>query len=167
MFKIVRLFFFTVAVCFCSSAARAQVALYANLEVNNLSQGNTWLPGGTFGLYDDFYKLGPIHAGADLRGSIESRNGTDLNKVLAGFRVAVKPPVLPIKPYVQASAGIAHINTAMSHSGAELAYELNGGVDLTFLPHLDWRIAEIGGGKIQDQPGSQFHIGTGLVLRFY
>ena len=148
-------------------AARAQVALYANFEVNNLSQTNTWLPGGTFGLYDDFYKLGPLHAGADFRGSIESRNGVDLNKVLAGFRVAVKPPVLPIKPYVQASAGIAHIDTATTHSGAELAYELNGGVDLTFLPHLDWRIAEIGGGNIQGQPGSEFHISTGLVLRFF
>lgn len=88
-------------------------------------------------------------------------------KVLGGFRVAAKPPILPIKPYLQISAGAGKLDAGSLKGSYHLGYEVNGGVDLTFFPHLDWRVAEVGGGSFQGQPGSDLHIATGLVLRFF
>ena len=110
------------ALLICSSAVPAQVALYANVEASDLRQTDAWIYGATFGLYDDFYKLGPLRIGENA-GSLK---------------------------------GSYHVG-----------YEVNGGVDLTFLPHLDWRVAEIGAGNFGSQTEKQFHIATGLVLRFF
>lgn len=148
-------------------AARGQVALYANFEANDLTQTSTFVTGGTFGLYDDAYHLGPVHLGADLRGSVLSSGSTGLSKALAGVRVAVKPPLLPIKPYVQLSGGFARLTTSSVNTDWKPAYELNGGVDLTVLPHIDWRMFEVGAGQASGIPDSEFHIATGVVLRFF
>ncbi len=150
-----------------SVAARAQIALYGNFEANDLTQNSTFVTGGTFGLYDDFYHLGPIRLGADARGSVLSKDSTNLSKILVGVRLAVKPPILPIKPYVQFNAGIAKLTSGQIQPGYKPAYEVNGGVDLTFLPHVDWRMVEIGAGAINGQPDSEFHLATGLVFRFF
>lgn len=161
MLKPIRLAVIAVALTFSALAAHAQIALYANLEADNVSvNAKNWYTGGTFGLYDDYYHLGPLHIGADLRGSILKNGNSTYSRVLGGFRAAAKPPVLPIKPYVQISAGVDGFNTP-SH----LTYEINGGVDLTFLPHLDWRVAEVGGGP--GNQGTPVHIATGLVFRFF
>ncbi len=161
-----------IAACFlllCCGSARAQLALYGNFEANDQTQTSTFLTGGTFGLYDDFFKLGPIRAGTDVRGSIVSKDNEKLSKILVGVRLAAKPPILPIKPYVQLNGGVAKLSTASAsvQPGYKLAYEVNGGVDLTFLPHVDWRMVEIGVGEIDGIPNSQFHIATGLVFRFF
>ena len=168
MVRFVRGAFFA-GVLLCGVAARGQVAVYANFEANDLTQTSTFVTGGTFGVYDDFYRLGPIHLGGDLRGSVLSKDSTNLTKVLVGGRLAVKPPVLPIKPYVQFNAGLAKLTTASAavQPGYKAAYEVNGGVDLTFLPHLDWRMVEVGAGNINGIPNSEFHVATGLVLRFF
>ncbi len=151
----------------CAGAVRAQVAVYANFEGNDLRQANTFLYGGTFGLYDDFYKLGPLRIGADVRGASQSSGDLNYVKILGGLRVAAKPPILPIKPYAQISAGPERENAGSLKGSYHVGYEVNGGVDLTFLPHLDWRIAEIGGGNFGSATENQFHIATGLVLRFF
>ncbi len=158
----------------CGSAARAQIALYGNFEATNLNGAqfnanntSSWVTGGTFGLYDDFYSFGPVKFGTDVRGSVLSSDSKSLNKILVGVRLAVKPPVLPIKPYVQLNGGVASLSQGSYKPGYKLAYEVNGGVDLTFLPHVDWRMVEVGGGEISDVAGSQFHVATGLVFRFF
>ena len=145
----------------------AQVAVYANFEANDLRQTDSWIYGGTFGLYDDFYKLGPLRIGADIRGSSQSSGNLNYVKILGGLRIAAKPPILPIKPYAQISAGPERENAGPIKGNYHVGYEVNGGVDLTFLPHLDWRVAEIGGGNFGSQTDKQFHIATGLVLRFF
>ncbi len=150
-----------------STAARAQLALYGNFEANDLTQTSTFVTGGTFGLYDDFYRLGPIHLGTDIRGSVLAKDSTNLSKVLVGVRLAVKPPILPIKPYVQLNGGVAKLTSGSIQPGYKPAYEVNGGIDLTVLPHVDWRVVEVGAGEINGQPDSEFHLATGLVFRFF
>ncbi len=167
MVKFVRSALLVCSTLLCVSAARGQIALYGNFEANDLTQTSTFVTGGTFGLYDDFYKLGPISFGTDVRGSILSKDQTNLSKILVGVRLAAKPPILPIKPYVQLNGGVAKLTAGQIQPGYKLAYEINGGVDLTFLPHVDWRMVEIGAGEISGQPDSQFHIATGLVFRFF
>lgn len=150
-------------------ALHAQLAVYGNVEANDLTQTSTFVTGGTFGVYDDFFRLLPLRVGLDVRGSTLSGSNNSLTKVLGGVRVAVKPPLLPIKPYVQFDAGVAKLTTPSMtvQLGNRLAYEAAGGVDITFLPHLDWRAVEVGVGKINGVPNSQFHVATGLVFRFF
>ncbi len=174
MVKFVRAALLFCLVLCCGGAARAQFAVYANFEVANqngaqLNASNTssWVTGGTFGVYDDYYHLGPVHLGGDVRGSRLSSSSASLNSILVGVRLAVKPPLLPMEPYVQLSGGVASLAQGTFKPGYRPAYEVNGGVDYTFLPHLDWRVIEVGGGEIQDVAGSQFHVGTGLVFRFF
>ena len=68
---------------------------------------------------------------------------------------------------MQLNGGIASLSVGTYKPGYKPAYEVNGGVDFTFLPHIDWRIVEVGGEEIQDVSGSQFHVSTGLVFRFF
>jgi hypothetical protein len=180
-----RVLLFSILLVLTAATVQAQVGLYANFtaqhvgaatgqvfgSAGDLSNGK-FLYGPTFGIYNDFLHAGPLHVGADIRGSILSNGDAKLNSGLAGLRVAVKAPVLPIKPYVQASAGVAGFNygrrQALTNS---FTYEIDGGVDLTFLPRLDWRLVEVGGGALTSSgPGANagnglFHISTGLVFR--
>ena len=152
----------------CAAAAHAQVAIYANFEGAHFDLPDKFYAGGTFGIYDDFYKFGPLYLGADLRGS--KLSGSDHNsatRVLAGFRAAAKAPVLPIKPYAEVLAGVASTDVGSVGGTKHLAAEINGGVDLTFLPHLDWRIAEVGRQVAGAKADANFHVSTGIVLRFF
>ena len=156
------------ALLVCGTAARAQVALYANFEGSRFDTPDKFYFGGTFGLYDDFYKFGPLHLGADIRGS--KLSGGDHNsafRVLGGLRAAVKPPILPIKPYAELLAGVASTDIGAVPGSKHAMAEANGGVDLAFLPHLDWRIAEVGGQIAGNRADANFHIATGIVLRFF
>jgi len=180
-----RALLFSILLVLAAANAQAQVGLYANLSAQHVGAANgqtfggtgnssngMFLYGPTFGLYNDFLHAGPLHVGADMHGSILSNGDAKLNNFLLGFRAAIKAPVLPIKPYVQASAGVAGFNygrrVALTNS---FEYEIDGGVDLTFLPRLDWRIIEVGGGALtHNGPGANagngvFHISTGLVFR--
>lgn len=180
-----RTLFFSILLVLTAAKAQAQVGLYVNFtaqhvgaatgqlfgSANNLSNG-MFLYGPTFGIYNDFLHAGPLHVGADIHGSILSNGDAKLNNGLFGLRAAIKAPVLPIKPYIQASAGVAGFNygrrQALTNS---FTYEVSGGVDLTFLPRLDWRLIEVGGGALTHSgPGANagngiFHISTGLVFR--
>ena len=169
-------------------AARAQLALYATVDADRRSQSNlfafppagssndssTWLYGPTVGVYYDFIHLGPLVAGVDLRGEFVRGSGYTRNSGLGGVRVAIKPPILPIKPYVQGSLGVAHTNGPGSPTYANnLEYRIAGGLDLTVLPRIDWRILEVGGGSLVNysfgsgfnQSNSLLSFGTGLVFR--
>ena len=149
------------------AAAHAQVALYANFEGAHFDTPDKFYTGGTFGLYDDFYKFGPLHLGADIRGSRLSSDDRSATRVLAGFRAAAKPPVLPIKPYAEVLAGVASTDIGAVAGSKHVTAEVNGGVDFTFLPHLDWRVAEVGGQVAGDKADANFHVSTGIVLRFF
>ena len=150
------------------AVAPAQVALYANFTGSHFDTPDKFYFGGTFGLYDDFYKFGPLHLGGDVRGShLSGGDHNSSTSVLAGVRAAVKPPVLPIKPYAELLAGVASTDIGNVGGSKHLSAEANGGVDLTILPHIDWRVAEVGGQIGGDKANANFHVSTGIVLRFF
>ena len=152
-----------------------------------------WVPAVGGGVTLNFLPLGPIRLGFDLRGSTKSGvNGVDT--ALFGVKLAVKPPLLPIKPYVQISGGYvatrtANLGTYTSGSTTTsvggtatdkyAAFEGIAGIDYHFLPFLNLRLIEIGAGKGYDVGGISFGnvansgqnltiftINTGVVVHF-
>lgn len=157
--------------------AEAQTAIYGEFTAGKIPSANTpWMYGPTVGLYHDT-GLGLVAFGYDVRGSFLRRgdtNGSDTNQSLTtlegGVRFAVTPHVLPIKPYVEALGGYGGLTTGQGvarTSASHLTYQFLGGVDLTFFPRLDWRVAEFSYGGLSGL-GSSYNpktLSTGLVFR--
>lgn len=166
-----------------SSSAIAQIGIYGKFEATDLygTPNNLetlgWYTGGGAGIYYDFIHAGPIGFGVDLRGNLLSGNQQKFRNGLVGLRLSIKPPLLPIRPYVQGSAGIGGAtHGGLANAGRvytnKFEYQVLGGLDFTFLPHLDWRVAEVGYGRISGistgsaaPPVNLLTIGTGIVLR--
>ena len=130
--------------------------------------------GFTIGAYADFTKVGPLRFGIDGRyftqsSSASNSYGNKIHGGLVGARLSLKLPVLPLKPYVQAEVGGVGTNYGVNaNTTSSSAWQIGGGIDYTFLPHLDLR-AEYGGGLINAyQSGNQVlqELGGGAVLRF-
>jgi len=165
-------------------AARAQLAVYGEFSATNvpadgfLGTAAAWNKGVSVGVYDNFLHAGPIGLGLDLRGGYGSANGSGSYSVLFGPRLAIKPPVLPIRPYVQASVGLGGISSKDTLSNSTrttgmLQYGFIAGLDYTVLPHLDLRLPELTYIRTtEDQfsgPTATVHLLTlsaGVVLRF-
>jgi hypothetical protein len=169
-----------------SVSAHAQVGVYGMFTVDRLSniassplpqtstdpasvRTNTVDPlGGTGGVYYDFLKLGPVKLGADLRGSIlTTKRGAYVNfdgggariySSLGGVRAVFHTRFVPLKPYIQGSAGLGRSDYGLSNSTAaapghiilynNFEYEGLAGLDIKLLPILDWRVAEFGYGGL-------------------
>ena len=143
------------------------------------------------GVTVNFLRLGPARLGFDLRGS--TRSGTNgIDTALFGVKLAVKPPLLPLKPYVQVSGGYVatrtgnvstvtngSVNTAVggTFTNKYAAFEAMAGVDYRLLPLLNLRVVEVGAGKGYNsgidfeaanlgQNLTFFTINTGLVFHF-
>ena len=165
---------------------RAQLAPYATFSAGHYSgqgvgastapaqSGSLTAYGGTFGLYDNFLKLGPIKLGSDARFLIaNSGNSTPYgNKLiggLAGLRLDTGGiPLLPVNPYIQAEVGGIGTNSGNSPSrSGSLAYQVQVGGDFTILPRLDARV-EYGAGQATNINGTGHTLQTfsaGIVLR--
>jgi len=169
-----------------TSTSRAQTAIYGMFSAGhysgigvgngtppNQSGGMTAL-GGTFGLYDNFMPFGPVRFGGDARVFIQnSANSTTYGNKLAGFILGprleiVPPPPIPLKPYIQLEFGGVGTNNGTSTSkSTSFAYQVNGGVDFTIVPHLDLR-AEYGAGQLTSSTNHTLQeLGVGLVLRLF
>jgi hypothetical protein len=127
---------FLAAVAVASTAsAHAQFGVYGEFTVDRISntasspleqpspdsaykRTNSVNPlGGTGGVYYDFWKLGPVKLGADLRGSILTTKrgayvnfngqGAHIYSTLGGIRAVFHTPLAPLKPYIQGSIGFA------------------------------------------------------------
>ena len=166
--------------------ASAQVAIYGMgsggfLGSVHAPQGSLVLNsgfsayGGTFGIYDDFAHLGPLHLGADGRyfqdtSSNNNPYGNKLRGGLGGVRADIHLPVLPLRPFVQAEIGVASTNYGVNpNSSGVFVYQIQGGLDYTIFPHLDLR-GEYGGGQINGFGGNKQALqeaGIGLVVRFF
>ena len=150
----------------------AQTALYAEFGAAKLSGvSSDWIYGPTFGIYFDRWHVPFVSAGLDLRGSIQGPSSTTkLYSGLAGPRVALRPHVIPLQPYVEALVGVGHAEfgrAAAQTTQTNFEYQFLGGVDVTILPRIDWRVAEFSYGGLSGLDRS-FHpktIATGLVLR--
>ena len=171
-----------------ASAAHAQVAVYgmgsggflgstAAAPGSLLAQNSGFSAyGGTFGVYDDFARLGPLKLGGDARylqqtSSNGNSYGNKLRGGLVGLRLALKLPVFPLKPYVQAEIGDVATNYGTQpNEPNSFAYQVQAGLDYTIFPHLDLR-GEYGGGQINGYGNGQKQtlqqVGVGLVVRFF
>jgi hypothetical protein len=165
-----------------SSSCVAQIGIYGKLNLSRFNDRvdhtTNWFYGPGGGIYYDFLPLGPIAFGLDLRGSYEFANQLVFRSGLGGVRLVVRPPLLPIRPYVEGSAGVAGMRATSSNSGLPMnfsnkfAYEVLAGLDLTILPHIDLRLPEVGYGHVNavtggsgTMPSSLFEISTGVVIR--
>ncbi len=91
-------------------ALHAQFAIYGNLDATHDSFSNSstkvWLVGPNVGAYYNFVHAGPLAAGVDVRGNLLFGDQYKYRSALVGIRLAVKPPILPIRPYAQFSVGV-------------------------------------------------------------
>lgn len=134
-----------------AGAAVAQTAIYGELTGAKIGANSNWMFGPTVGVYHDA-GYGLLAAGYDVRGTYVGRGdvagpNSDLKlaSVLVGVRLAVTPRVLPIKPYGEVLGGLGHLATGVGPtrtSETKFAYAIVGGVDLTVLPRVDWRVLE-------------------------
>jgi hypothetical protein len=167
-----------------TASAHAQLGVYGEFTVDRLSniassplpqissplanaRANTVDPiGGTGGVYYDFMKLGPVKLGADLRGTIlTTKRGAYVNfnsggariySALGGVRAVFKTPFVPLKPYIQGSAGLGRSDYGLSNTTStgqvilynNFEYEGLAGLDIKLLPIMDWRVAEFGYGGL-------------------
>jgi hypothetical protein len=171
--------------CSFTAAAYAQIGIYASGESTHASTSDTssasssaWFGGFNAGVYDEFHHFGPVHLGADARGSFVIGKDANDRAFLFGPRLAVKPPVLPIKPYIVGNIGVGgSIPKGMPGSGItfhynnKLEYGVLGGVEYTVLPRVDWRVIEVGyerrSGTYNADPVSLFNLATGIVIRVW
>jgi len=170
--------------------ALAQISPYAMFSAGHYSglgvgtgtksdaSGGMTALGGTFGVYDDFVRLGPARFGTDFRGVIQnSANSTAYgNKIaagLVGFRLdGSGVPLLPFNPYVQAEIGVAGTNNGTSYTKtSSFAYQFQFGGDFTVFPHIAARL-EYGAGQLTSSGATNTGhtlqtFGAGIVVRLY
>ncbi len=156
---------------FISMAVSAQVGLYGEFSATKLNVPNTgWIYGPTFGGYLDKGHFWVFSSGVDARGAILGTGATTLDSGLVGPRVVFRPHPLPIQPYVEALIGAGHADygQGVAHvSATKFQYQFLGGLDLTILPRIDWRVVEFSYGGLSGLGGS-FNpktISTGIVVR--
>lgn len=122
--------------------------------------------GGTGGIYYDFFKIGPVKLGADLRGSIVTTKrgaftnanggGARINSALFGVRAVFNAPLFHsvLRPYLQASAGMGSTNYGLLYGASGVSLHTNfeymgfAGVDIPLLPVMDFRLVELGIGGL-------------------
>jgi hypothetical protein len=149
-----------------SHPARAQTAIYGAFSGASISSGPTNSAfGALFGLYAQSGHY--AYFGGDFRGSVLTRNGFDFYSGAVGPRLAFKPPILPLRPYIEGLVGAAIYNSGRNTSSdTHLNYHAVVGLDMTILPRVDWRVLEY------DYSGTtgpvKAHIfSTGLALRLW
>ena len=184
-----RLLLLALAACSLSAIpARAQLGVYANFSAARVNSGdNSWIYGSGFGAYFDHGHFIFLSTGMDARGVIlGSGSSTKFDAGYVGPRIAFRPHVLPIKPYVEGLVGVGHYENnittstpqvipiggspatpASSTSVTKFSYQLVGGLDYTLIPRVDWRVAEFsyGGLSIFDSSLHPKTISTGIVIR--
>jgi len=129
-------------------SAKAQIGIYGEFNATHDPTAAVWYKGFTGGVYDNLLHVGPVGIGLDLRGAYATGNQYGYRNFLIGPRFEVKPPLLPIKPYIQASVGAGgneyNGNSRLqTHYSTKLQYGFIGGLDYTLIPRVDLRVAEV------------------------
>ncbi len=178
-------------------AARAQVSAYVTFSPAHLSNVETgavysatgyteatasyWSSGVGGGVTLPILRLPIVSLGLDLRGS--TRPGTaGVDSALFGLKLAVHPPAIPFKPYIQVSGGYVDTRTTNlttstttgqavggTFTNKYAAYEILGGVDYPLVHFVDYRIVEIGAGKgvgFGSYNPTFVTVNTGVVVHF-
>lgn len=150
----------------CGAHAHAQTAIYAQAtgQSNNLTSGDGYFWGPTFGIYHDSHRLALVHIGYDVRGSILKNGSAQFSSGLGGIRASVVPHVIPIKIYGEVLGGVGFISNGSSSTNFQ--YQINGGLEYTLLPHIDWRALEVAyNGYSGSSVGNPVALSTGIVFR--
>jgi hypothetical protein len=77
---------------------------------------------------------------------------------------------MPIHPYIEALVGAGHADYGQGSAkvtATKFQYQFLGGLDLTILPRIDWRLVEFSYGGLSGL-GSSFNpktLSTGIVIR--
>lgn len=165
-------------------SASAQISIYGKLDIDHHTDTNSSSSfsvfGGGVGLQDDFAHLGPLSLGGDLRGDFESGNQYRYRSILGGLPVGFSIPIVGLKPYVEPLVGVggAKFTGPTGTGGSQIVVSPNytnkftygavGGLLFTVLPHLDWRVIEVGYTREKDAhlTNPNLLVSTGLGLRF-
>lgn len=125
------------------------------------------------------FRPGPFNVGIDGRGETLrlSEYGSQLDREdgYVSLRFSPKKQIAGTMPYLQGGFGIGHTRIpGMTHYQNNLAYLFAFGVDKKIHNHIDWRVAEVGGGfmsgyavgfaALPNQSNYQITLGTGLVF---
>jgi hypothetical protein len=180
-------------VLFTAAAVQGQIVsiygTYSPIHLSNVQTGSIsteagtqaqytsyWASGFGAGLTLNFVQLPFVSLGLDLRGSTKPGTvGADTGMV--GLKLGIHPPVIRVKPYVQASAGYLGTRTfspsipvGSTNNGTQITWEILGGIDYPLVHFIDVRVIEVGGGQgINAGSGgnsSLLTVNTGLVLHF-
>ncbi|WP_263366977.1 hypothetical protein [Edaphobacter bradus] len=145
----------------------AQTAIYGGFSGANITSGPTSSAyGGMVGLYAQSGHY--AYFGGDFRGTFLSRNGFNYFTGALGPRLAFKPPVLPLRPYIEGLVGVASYNGGgNSSSSNHLNYQAVVGADWTLVPHIDWRVLEYAYSGTNGGPLRANIFSTGLVVRLW
>lgn len=162
---------FFLALIGASFSAHAQTGVYAEYGASWYGIPNLSVQSGpTFGVYYDHWGVPFVRVGLDARASFIGSGSETEDTGLVGPRLQITPHVLPLMPYGEALIGVAHIDVGQGFAhieGNEFTWALNAGVDLTVLPHIDWRVVDytyggIPGNLLNSNPNT---LSTGIVLR--
>jgi len=154
-----------------SCCARAQTGIYGAFSASNYNLPNIgWKYGPTFGLYSDPFGVPFVRAGFDVRASLLGSGNEKVDSVLGGVRVQLHPHVVPVMPYAEALGGLVLINVGQGSANTNstgFEYQFVGGVDVTVLPHIDWRAVEYswGSARVSGEDFNPQTISTGIVVR--
>jgi hypothetical protein len=148
--------------------AQAKLAIYGTggVEKSDLPFSG-WNAAGTFGFYFGLRHYGPLDLSADVRGDLSK----DIYSGILGPRLAVKIPILPIRPYGEFLFGGSSYSTLSNgvRDASNFTYRGVVGVDVTLIPHFDWRVVDFSYSSGITQFNENVHpktVTTGFVIRF-
>ena len=153
------LFFLPLLLVFTTATlhAQAKLAIYGTVG-GEKGVTQSWGTAGTLGMYLGVSGAGPLALAADVRGDFSS----NLKSILAGPRLAISPPVFPLKPYAELLIGGSSVDKGSTQFAAR--YVL--GVDTTILPRVDWRVIDFSESINKISNVHTKTLTTGLVVRF-
>ena len=177
-----------------AASARAQVGVYINpvfTKISNsvpdsgpfafLGEGSTSrnFGGLDFGAYYNISHGAGAKYGIDVRDTTVHSNNASLNIFSLGARVESAPLVHDIRPYAEITAGAATSKAQQSQIHTTRGYfGIFGGIDYPLTRHIDFRVFEIGYGRVTVQnsfiygspnpigSSSMLQVSSGLVFRF-
>lgn len=150
-------------------ALHAQIGVYAGFSGAPVSgAGTNSAYGPLVGIYKQTgYAMNLVSIGGDLRGSFLSHDGFHYYTGAIGPRIAFKAPILPLRPYVEGLVGVGNVQFSSNNSSTHFNYQVAGGLDLTLIPRLDWRVVEFDYSALTGQSVNAKIFTTGLVLRVW
>ncbi len=137
--------------------AQARLAIYGTVGGESVAH-QSWTTAGTLGAYVGVNGAGPLALAIDARADLSS----NLKSGLFGPRLAIHPPVFPIKPYIELLVG----GSGVKNGSTQFAARYVLGADTTILPRVDWRVIDFSAGLNNIDGSHPRTISTGLVLRF-